>query len=93
MSDWNQQVSPWLDRTDAWTGRSYIGDEVDSQSVEDMEKRIACFYDSDGEKEEFDLSDLSSADEEEEEKIAHDYPRVRLRKTKKGFFYMIVARR
>lgn len=94
MSDWNQQVSPWSHPSDAWAGRSYIGDDVELEVVEDTEKRIACFYDSDGEKEEFDLSDLSSEDEEEnnEEKIVNIYPRVRLRRTKKGFFYMIVAR-
>lgn len=92
MSDWNQQESPWSDPSDVWTRRSYIGDDTEVAIVADTEKRIACFYDSDGEKEEFDLSDISSEDEDDEEKIVTTYPRVRLRRTQKGYFYMIVAR-
>lgn len=95
MSDWRTDDFPWADESDSWFRRSYIGDDDSALQFENVEreKRIACFYDSDGEKEEIDLSDLSSEDDEANQKSAPcAYPRIRFKRTKNGYLYTIIAR-
>jgi len=93
MSDWNNDVFPWSDPSDPWVRRSYIGDWELPLVEAEGEERIACFYDSDGQCEQINLSDLSSEDEDSDERsTARAYPRVCLRRTRRGYFYTIIAR-
>ena len=65
MGDWNIDEYPWLNINDPWYGRAYIGDEYDIPylEIDPPDKRIAVFYDSEGEEEEFDISDIEDQEE------------------------------
>ena len=55
---------------DVWFGRPFIGDEVwrihMRNPLEVLRPRIATFYDTDGESEDFDLSDVEEEDDTDE---------------------------
>lgn len=89
MSDWEKDEYPWLEKSDPWFRRSYIGDTeiVEITRTDGAEKRIAVFYDSEGEREEIDVSDISDGEEEQSNVTGRSF-RLRLKRTRNGFVCM-----